>query len=94
MRSSTIEFVNGRSAGDGQFYEGACTIHKVSPGKYNIYPPPGRKIVSVSAVPFTPAQWLMVKCDAVHGRQAQVTFANAAPTESDSGFVYTVGLAA
>lgn len=93
MRSATVEVVNGRADGSGQCYEGVCTIHKVSSGKYNIFAPPGRKIVGVTAVAFTPSQWLMIKTDVVGGRQAQVTFANAAPTESDTPFVFSVSLA-
>lgn len=93
MRSATVEVVHGRAAGDGQCYEGPCSIQKVSSGKYNIFPPPGRRIVSVTAVPYTPAQWLMVKTDAAAGRSAQVTFANTAASESDTQFLFTVSLA-
>lgn len=93
MRSATVEIVHGRANGDGQYYEGPCGIQKVSSGKYNIFAPPGRRIVGISAMPFTPAQWLMIKTDAVYGRTAQITFANTAATESDTQFVFTVSLA-
>lgn len=94
MRTVTVEAVSGRVSSTGVATNGPCSVQRVSAGKYNLFPPPGKRIVGVNATPFAPAQWLMSKCDEVSGRAAQITFATTAATETDTGFVYTAVLAA
>jgi hypothetical protein len=94
MRTAATEIVTGRVAGSGLVYEGPCSVQRVSAGKYNIYAPPGRKFVSISATPYTPSAWLMDKSDGSYGSTAQVTFATTASAETDTQFIYTAVLAA
>jgi len=94
MRTTGTEVVWGRISGTAIPYQGPLTAQKVSNGKYWVFPPPGRKIVGISAIPYAPAQWLMVKCDDISGDKAQITFANTAATETDNAFVYIAVLEA
>lgn len=95
MRTKTIDIVHGRVDSTGVAFEGPCTVQKVAAGRYWIYAPPGRRLMSIAVIGFQFPQWAFVQTADFTGRGVLLLFANTGGTaEVDESFAYTAFLAA